>query len=648
MFRYTSIVVIIAFAASVLLTATAPVLGFDYSCDGTQDNVEIQAALDALPFGGGIISLAPGTYNLTETISRPIDNVIIEGSGAGTVLNYDNVHPVFSAGNQSNWVFRNLKTDSGGIDVSNAADWIEDDITIGTVYVRFGSEDTTVSPKSDTFITIAPTGNNDQIIINRSIDQGRRNLLLGEGVFDIKGDIVLDSGVKLLGNGYGTVLNFTNGRVIASDVSNVEVGDFQITGKSNPLGGVYIFANTNDCSNFFIHDIHYSSKGGNGFYIYVASHSEVNRTVKNVTFAKCSVNSPDGFGFVNSGEGTAPLLTDVTYYKCSVNDAGIAETRANPWVTAFDFVEYSQMKIANMTAIDCSGQRALESVFHFEDAPIKENCRLIFCEASFGGLKIPSPIYGSGFLITGDGIKAYNCFAHDNLGDGFVTGFGQAQNYEKLYNCASQNNKGVNFGNRINRFDIHTSYVPPVLSPIGNKAINEGTRLFFTVSATDPNPDSLIYSASNLPDGASFDPATRTFSWTPASSQAGSYPVRFQVSDGNLIATEDIMITVNNINVAPVFSPIGNKSVKTGATLTFTISAIDPDNDPLLYSASNLPDGASFDPATRTFSWTPASSQAGSYPVTFKVSDGNITAAVNITIKVNNVGRLPKGDGRYK
>lgn len=41
-----------------------------------------------------------------------------------------------------------------------------------------------------------------------------------------------------------------------------------------------------------------------------------------------------------------------------------------------------------------------------------------------------------------------------------------------------------------------------------------------------------------------------------------------------------------------------------------TISATDPDNDPLTYSASNLPPGASFNPVTQTFSWTPSFDQA--------------------------------------
>lgn len=84
---------------------------------------------------------------------------------------------------------------------------------------------------------------------------------------------------------------------------------------------------------------------------------------------------------------------------------------------------------------------------------------------------------------------------------------------------------------------------PPVLDPIGNKTAPKNALLQFTVTASDPDGNPLVYSASNLPAGASFNAATRTFSWTPAA--AGTFPgIRFEVSDGSLTDSEDIAITV--------------------------------------------------------------------------------------------------------
>jgi hypothetical protein len=176
----------------------------------------------------------------------------------------------------------------------------------------------------------------------------------------------------------------------------------------------------------------------------------------------------------------------------------------------------------------------------------------------------------------------------------------------------------------------------PVLTAIGNKTVNEGALLNFTISATDPDGDTPIYSASNLPTGASFNTSTYTFSWTPTYSQAGSYPsVHFQVSDGSLTDSEDITITVNNVNRPPVLTAIGGKTVNEGALLSFTISATDPDGDPLTYSAANLPSGASFNPSTRVFSWSPNFAQASSYlNVHFQVSDSSFISSEDITINV--------------
>ena len=76
------------------------------------------------------------------------------------------------------------------------------------------------------------------------------------------------------------------------------------------------------------------------------------------------------------------------------------------------------------------------------------------------------------------------------------------------------------------------------------RPISEGQFLQFTISAIDPDGNPLSYSASNLPEGASLNAETRTFSWTPRYDQAGVYVVRFEVSDGELTDYEDVTITV--------------------------------------------------------------------------------------------------------
>lgn len=59
----------------------------DYLCDGTADDVEINAAIQALPSTGGEIVILDGTYNITATITMNKQNVVLKGNGPSTILN---------------------------------------------------------------------------------------------------------------------------------------------------------------------------------------------------------------------------------------------------------------------------------------------------------------------------------------------------------------------------------------------------------------------------------------------------------------------------------------------------------------------------------------------------------------------------------
>lgn len=118
----------------------------------------------------------------------------------------------------------------------------------------------------------------------------------------------------------------------------------------------------------------------------------------------------------------------------------------------------------------------------------------------------------------------------------------------------------------------------PVLGPVGNKGVAVGASLAFTVSATDPDANNtLTYTASNLPPGATFDTVTRAFSWTPTAAQSGSsFPgVRFQVSDGTNVDFEDVTIAVTDTVAPETTIDSGAKKVKKPKA-TFEFSSSEP------------------------------------------------------------------------
>ncbi len=195
--------------------------------------------------------------------------------------------------------------------------------------------------------------------------------------------------------------------------------------------------------------------------------------------------------------------------------------------------------------------------------------------------------------------------------------------------------------------------VVPVLASIGSKTVDEMTVLSFTASAADADlpANALTYSLATpatgtFPAGATVDANTGQFAWTPGELQGpGVYRVKVLVSDGALTDEEEIELTVNEVNQAPVLAAIGAKTVAEGALLTFTANATDADvpASGVQYSLGGVvPAGATIDAATGAFTWTPTETQ-GPHAYTFTVvaSDGTLTDEEEITVTVSEVNVAP-------
>jgi PKD repeat protein len=133
-------------------------------------------------------------------------------------------------------------------------------------------------------------------------------------------------------------------------------------------------------------------------------------------------------------------------------------------------------------------------------------------------------------------------------------------------------------------------------------------------------------------------------------SATGSYSVVYRVLDaeGNEgVATRSV--TVVESNDAPELTPVGAQSVDEAQTLSFTVSASDPQGTSPMLTASSLPNGASFNDngnGTGSFDWTPDHKQGKKQPyvVEFAANDGELTDSESVSITVKNVNRSPKLD----
>ncbi len=151
-----------------------------------------------------------------------------------------------------------------------------------------------------------------------------------------------------------------------------------------------------------------------------------------------------------------------------------------------------------------------------------------------------------------------------------------------------------------------------------NVAIDELTRLTVTnaVGDADIPANGLSYQLVAAPAGASID-TNGVFAWIPAEDQGpGSNIITTVVTDDGvppLSITNAFEVIVSEVNVAPTLDPIPDRTIHALGVLELTVRAADTDipANMLSYGLVEGPPGATVDPTTGIFSWTPPLERAG-------------------------------------
>jgi hypothetical protein len=265
------------------------------------------------------------------------------------------------------------------------------------------------------------------------------------------------------------------------------------------------------------------------------------------------------------------------------------------------------------------------------------------------------PDLGDILTITASGAPASLSLSHvPSVSPAFATLSGtpvggEEGNYPILWSVTD----GSSSASTTTNLTLVTNQAPVVTAPASVLSAEEHDTAF-GVTASDPDGEAILsLTAAPLPAGANFVvnflKTSGEFTWTPALGQQGIYNVTFTATSGapalNGFATTEITVGPKDNPVVVPFP--GNKSVGTSKNLNFTVTATDPDGDPVhtffakLTAGTGLPPGATFTTngvgtpsASGVFDWTPSPSQNAVYNFDFSAISGPFATKVTQVVKI--------------
>ena len=175
----------------------------------------------------------------------------------------------------------------------------------------------------------------------------------------------------------------------------------------------------------------------------------------------------------------------------------------------------------------------------------------------------------------------------------------------------------------------------PVLDAIGALALDEDSSLAVDLSGSDLNGDPLVYSLANVDSniGAVLDGTSLTL--TPISNFNGEGTITVQVSDGESVDNEIVIVTVNPVNDAPIINPISNTEFNIATTPEIDLTVSDVDDAELQITVeSSAPSAVATDLEGNIITLSAVSSYNDSATITVTAFDGEDTTSINFVATV--------------
>ena len=178
----------------------------------------------------------------------------------------------------------------------------------------------------------------------------------------------------------------------------------------------------------------------------------------------------------------------------------------------------------------------------------------------------------------------------------------------------------------------------PVFTSNSSFNIDENQTAIGTVTATDVDSDSITFSISGSEINIDANTGALTFAEAPDYETKSSYSATVTATDGTNSATQDITVTINDLNDnVPVFTSSASFTADENQSAIGTVTASDADGDTLTYSVSGTELVVNASTGALTFAEAPDYETKSSYSATVTATDGTNSATQDITVSVNNL-----------
>ena len=305
-------------------------------------------------------------------------------------------------------------------------------------------------------------------------------------------------------------------------------------------------------------------------------------------------------------------------YSTTYNDAGSHEIRVE---VSDGITTASREWNVNIENVDVEG--LVDSV---PDITVNEN--------EIARLKLPNfEKYGIAYAIS-------EPIGNDNE---WQTGYKDAGTYEVKIHAEG---KGFS-GDKTVNVAVNDADRAPVFERLGNIAISENEEVKITLNAQDPDGDEITYSANNLPEGVEFD--GNTFIWKTSHDTikkegfvdnvmdklrvfSKSFHPQFIVSSKDKRIVQNIIITVRDVNRAPLIEDMEPITINEGETVKIAPRAYDLDGDKISLRYSGFMSSDTFKSGF---------DDAGTYYVKVAASDSLLEMSKFVQINIKESNRAP-------